>query len=39
MIEGVMSHLSFGMMMDAIMTTPEKDKPLLVHMKEGPFEL
>ena len=34
-----MSHLSFGLMMDAIITTPEKDTPLLVPMKEGPFEL
>jgi len=39
MVEGVMSHLSFGLMMDAIITTPEKDIPLLVPMKEGPFEL
>ena len=34
-----MSHLSFGLMMDAIITTPEKNVPLLIPMKEGPFEL
>ena len=39
MIEGVMSHISFGIMLDAIMSTPEKDKPLLVPMREGPIQL
>ena len=39
LIEGVMSQISFGLMMDAIITTPEQDKPLLVPKKEGPFDL
>ena len=39
MVEGVMSQLSFGILLDAVMTTPEKDKPLLVPMKEGPFTI
>ena len=39
MMEGVMSHLSFGILLDAIMTTPEKDKPLRVPVREGPKEV
>ena len=39
MIEGVMSQLSFGILLDAVMMTPEQDKPLLVPMKEGPFSI
>lgn len=39
MIEGVMSQLSFGILLDAVMMAPEQDKPLLVPMKEGPFSI
>ena len=39
MIEGIMSHLSFGILLDAVVSTPEKDKPLLVPIKEGPKEV
>ena len=39
MVEGVMSQLSFGIMTDALMSVPEKDTPLLVPLKEGPFDL
>ena len=39
MVEGTMSHLSFGLLLDACVTSSEKDKPLLVPIKEGPFEL
>ena len=39
LLDGVMSQLSFSVLLDSVLTTPEKDEPLLVPLKEGPTEL
>lgn len=39
MMEGIMSQISLGIVLDAVMTTPTRDTPLLIPKKEGPFEL
>lgn len=37
--EGVLSQVSLGILLSAVTTSPEQDKPLLVQKKEGPFTL
>ena len=37
--EGVMSSISMGILLSAVVTSPEKEGPLLISKKEGPFDL
>lgn len=35
--EGVVSSISLGILLSAVMKEPEKDEPILIPMREGPF--
>ena len=38
MMEGVMSSVGMGILLSANVTSQQEDKPLYIHMKEGPLE-